>query len=594
MPLDLNFLTELKYKNDVDSVISSYVRLNRRGKNYVGLCPFHSEKTPSFTIYPENGSFFCFGCGVGGDVITFIRRIENLDYIDAVKFLADRSGMKMPEDNFDSGQSLLKTKILEINRASARLYYKNLVSNEDSPAMNYLRNRKLSTETIKHFGIGFAPMSWDFVLKNLKEKGYTQSEVISADLAVSGKNNSAYDKFRNRIIFPIIDIRGSVVAFGGRVLDDSKPKYLNTSDTFAFKKSQVLFGMNFAKNNDGQIILVEGYMDVISLHQAGFKNAVATLGTALTSEQAKLISRYANEVIIAYDSDEAGKKAANRAIDIFSNSGVYVRLIDMGECKDPDEYIKKHGSKRFKHMIETSGSDIEYKLNTIKIKHNINTPQGKVKYLTDCINVLASITNKIEREVYCSKLAEQCEISKNSIILQVEEFEKKQKKVSEKNQFKEIKMNMLGYKDKVNPSMSKYPIVVKSEESIIGIILLNPDYLEKVSADLSEEDFVSDFNKKVFIYIKNSIKNNITDLSLILSNINNEFSLEEISRITKIIADKSETWSPNEFEDCIRVLKREKEKIKLNVSSEINDADFEKLAEVIKKTKKKGNEYGGS
>ena len=308
--LSESFISELKARNDIEEVISSYVNVKRRGRNLVGLCPFHSEKTPSFTVYPDSQSFYCFGCGAGGDVVTFVKKIENLDYIEAVKSLAQRAGLAMPEDGYDDSYAKLKTRVLEINRETARFYHQCLISPVGKKALEYLRGRGLSDNTIRRFGLGFAPESWDAVIKHLRGKGFTFDEMAAAAVAVKSARGSYYDQFRGRVIFPIIDIRGNVIAFGGRLMDGQGPKYLNSPDTPVFKKSRNLFALNYAKSSkESALILAEGYMDVVALHQAGFTNAVATLGTALTAEQARMISQYAAEVVIAYDSDGAGQKA---------------------------------------------------------------------------------------------------------------------------------------------------------------------------------------------------------------------------------------------------------------------------------------------
>ena len=313
MPLNESFLQELKFKTDIEDIISGYVSLKRRGSTSVGLCPFHNEKTPSFTVYNDTQSFYCFGCGAGGDAVTFIKKIENLDYIDAVKLLAQRAGLQMPEDNsFDESLSKKRRRILEINRESAKFYYSYLISPAGKAGLDYYLNRGLTANTIKRFGLGYAPDEWDSLLKHLKSKGYKVGEMVDAGVVKVGRNNNYYDTFKNRVMTPIIDVRGNVIAFGGRVLDNSKPKYINTSDTLVYKKTNELFALNLAKDNcSDTLILCEGYMDVIAMHQAGFTNAVAGCGTALTNEQVRLISRYTKEVILAYDADEAGQKALN-------------------------------------------------------------------------------------------------------------------------------------------------------------------------------------------------------------------------------------------------------------------------------------------
>ncbi|WP_411655389.1 DNA primase [Anaeromassilibacillus sp. SJQ-1] len=330
MPLPEAFLQELKMRSDISDVVSSYVGLRRSGRNLVGLCPFHNEKTPSFNVYPENGSFYCFGCGVGGDVITFIRRIENLDYMEAVRFLAQRAGLQVPENRVDDGMAKLRARVLEINRETARFYHAMLMSEQGRPGLAYLQDRGLTQATIRHFGLGYSPPSRYALVDYLAQKGYQPSEMIQANVAFKGRSGRAVDRFSGRVMYPIIDLRGNVIAFGGRVLTDAKPKYLNTSDTLVFRKSDALFALNFAKNQGSQqLILAEGYMDVIALHQAGFSNAVATLGTALTTDQARLMSRYAKEVVICYDADEAGQKATARAIPMLRDAGLLVKVLNI-------------------------------------------------------------------------------------------------------------------------------------------------------------------------------------------------------------------------------------------------------------------------
>ena len=402
------FLQELKMRNDITEVVSPYVNLKRRGRNMVGLCPFHGEKTPSFNIYTENGSFYCFGCGVGGDVISFIMKIENLDYVDAVKFLAQRAGMELPENSYDDSMSKLRKRIYEANREAARFYYKTLYQPLGKEGLDYLHGRMLSDRTIRHFGLGFADDDWSSLTTHLKSLGFSENELVSANLAVQRRSgNGVYDRFTNRVMFPIIDLRGNVIAFGGRIMTDQKPKYLNTSDTPVFKKSENLFSLNNAKNAGSRtLMLCEGYMDVIAVTQAGFKNAVATLGTALTTEQAMLIKRYADEVIICYDADEAGQKATARAIPILRNAGLLVRVLTIPNGKDPDEFIKSQGAdgpEAFKAIIDRSGNDVDYRLQKLKADFNLDVSDGKVGYLEAASRIIASIQSPIEQDVYASK-----------------------------------------------------------------------------------------------------------------------------------------------------------------------------------------------
>ena len=358
------FLSELRMKCDIEQVISSYVQLKRRGKNLVGLCPFHNEKTPSFTVYPESQSYYCFGCGAGGEVINFIRRAENLDYVEAVSHLCDKSGMVMPTDGYDNSIAEKRRRMYDINKEAARFFNSYLFSEEGKEGLEYFKSRGYKKSTIIHFGMGYAPNKWDGLLKHMRQKGYSYEELYEANLAYKSTKDDRvryYDAFRNRAMVPIIDVRGNVVAFGGRVLDDSKPKYINTSDTLVYKKSLGVFGLNFAKNSkERKLIIVEGYMDAISLHQAGFDNAIACLGTAFTGEMAHLLARYTDEVILSYDADEAGQKATDRAIGVLNSIGMKLKVARLTGGKDPDEILRKYGPERFRSLIEGAANDIEF------------------------------------------------------------------------------------------------------------------------------------------------------------------------------------------------------------------------------------------
>ncbi|MEG1551135.1 MAG: DNA primase, partial [Oscillospiraceae bacterium] len=390
--------------------------------------PFHNEKTPSFTVYPETQSYYCFGCGAGGDVITFIRDIENLDYIEAAKFLADRVGLALPQDNFDNGLSKKRTLIYEANREAARFFNAQLYEKNGRNAIEYFYNRKLSDSTIRKFGLGYAPDTWDSLLKHMKDKGFSEQLLYEANLirlSVKNEKKHYYDSFKNRVMFPIVDLRGNVVAFGGRVLDDTKPKYLNTNDTLVYKKGNELFALNIAKKTKAEsIILCEGYMDVIALHQAGFNNAVAGLGTALTEEQAHLLSRYTSEVIICYDSDEAGQKAAKKAISIFSKTTLRIKVIQMQGGKDPDDIIKKFGAERFKNLIDGESNDIEYKLLRERDKFDVNVSDGKLNFLKAAAIVLSELKSPLEIEIYANKLSSELGVNKDAILAQVKDVKR--------------------------------------------------------------------------------------------------------------------------------------------------------------------------
>ena len=416
MAIPASYIQELSRRNDIYDVVSASVSLKRAGRLYKGLCPFHSERTPSFMVYPDTQSFYCFGCGKGGDVIKFTMEINNLTYIEAVRLLAERSGMPLPDE--DDGQARLKSRILEMNKLAARFFFDCLNSEKGKDARKYLRDRMLRDKTIVNFGLGYAPNEWDALYRYLIGKGFTEDEITSGYLARKRDNGRAYDIFRNRVMFPIIDLRGNVIAFGGRRLADSDngPKYLNSGDTPVFKKSNGLFALNLAKKSGSKrFILCEGYMDVIAMHRAGFNYAVATLGTALTQNQAKLIADYADKVIIAYDSDEAGQKATKRAMDIFAREDIRIQVLQMEGAEDPDEYIKKFGAERFEMLIEGANSALDYSIAKLRKNYDISDPTQRAEYLNKACDVLAGINDTILQDVYCSRLSEETNTDKAAI-----------------------------------------------------------------------------------------------------------------------------------------------------------------------------------
>lgn len=536
MALPDYFLQELKSRLDIADVISSYVNLKRSGKNLVGLCPFHNEKTPSFSVSRENGFFHCFGCGAGGDVISFIRKIENLDYIEAVKLLADRAGLQMPESGVDDSMIRLRTRVLEINRETARFYNSCLMSDTGKKGLEYFTKRGLSPSLIKHFGLGYSPDSRFALVNRLSALGFTNDEMVSANVAFISRNGKPIDRFASRVMFPIIDLRGNVVAFGGRILTDEKPKYINTSDTPVYHKSSGLFAMNFAKENKGQIILAEGYMDVISLHGAGFTGAIASLGTSLTTEQARIIARYTDKVIICYDMDEAGQKATQRAIPILRAAGLKVKVVAVPGGKDPDEYIRsggKDGSAKFKALIEGSGNDVEYRLSKLRGNFDLETSEGKIGFLTAAVDVLGGIENSIERDVYAGKLSEELSVNKSSIIDQIEKTAKKNYREREKQRRRDDSRKMSGAGDRINPDKIKNPKVSNAEECLIAYILLNPDGARLCSERLEPEKMRTEFNRRIYTALlqKAESVSNIT-----LTDLSGDFTQEEMDRISRMIA----------------------------------------------------------
>ncbi|MGN0612933.1 MAG: DNA primase [Porcipelethomonas sp.] len=553
MPLPEEFIYQLKAANSIDSTIGRYVNLLKRGRDYVALCPFHSEKTPSFHIYTDTQSFYCFGCGAGGDVITFTKRIENLGYIEAVKLLAQRGGLEMPENQGYDKTAELKKRILEINRETANFYYRQLVSGSDKRGLKYLISRGLKPETIKKYGLGFAPASWDILSRHLKGLGYTENEMIAANVRTVSRNNSnVYDTFRERVIFPIVDLRGNIIAFGGRALGEGTPKYLNTGDTPVFKKSRNLFSMNFAKNSPvKRLILAEGYMDVIAVNQAGFENVVATLGTALTPEQARLMKQYADEVIISYDSDSAGQKATQRAINLLSEAGINTRIVKITGAKDPDEFIKKFGPQRFKMLLDSSDGAINFELEKCRQGLDTDNEADRVIFLKRTVKVLSGISNRLERDVYISKIAKENEINPEILRSQIDDEVRRKINTDKKKQWQAIRSKP-NFADPVLPEAVKHPREVRAEEGILAYLFRFPDSMENVTQKLPPEYFVTEFHRKVYeTFCRKMQENDNFSLSVFAD----EFNDEEMGKITGIEAKNREiTLTEKSLEDFIDIL----------------------------------------
>ena len=496
-----DIINEIKYRNDIETAVSQYVNLKRRGKNLVGLCPFHSEKTPSFTVYPENGSFYCFGCGVGGDVFTFTGLIENLDYMESIKLLAERSGISLPQDGYDDSMQRLKKKIYDINRDTARFFHSFLMSPGGKWALDYLTGRGLTVKTIKHFGLGAAPDSWDALIHPLKEKGYTESDMLAANVIGKSNRGGIYDRFRKRVMFPIINIRGNIVAFSGRAMpgeDKQGGKYVNTSDTPVYKKSENLFGINFAKSVCSErVILVEGNMDVISLHQAGFENTVAPLGTAFTTEQANLLSRYTKEIVLMLDADAAGQKAVRRASGLLENTGLSVRVVVVPDGKDPDEYIKKNGKERFAALLEGAVSDMEYKLLTAAKDIDLNSEDGRLKYLAAAAEIIAATDDIMTRDIYIGRLSEKYGVSRTALTTRVNELRKRNSRQKQKKEISDI-IRPKFTKDDINPERRKSVKGTAAEETLIAVLLKNPDFYKIALDKLPPEKMLTSLNRRIY------------------------------------------------------------------------------------------------
>ncbi|HCW70719.1 MAG TPA: DNA primase [Ruminococcaceae bacterium] len=588
MPFPESFLQELKLRSDITEIASSYVNLKRHGRNMVGLCPFHGEKTPSFNIYTENGSFYCFGCGAGGDVITFIMKIENLDYVEAVKFLAQRAGMEMPENTYDDSLSKLRMRIYEANREAARFFHATLLSQRGQSGLNYLRGRALSDRTIRHFGLGFADDDWNSLCNHLKNKGFSEYEIYSANLAFKRKNgNGIYDRFVNRVMFPIIDLRGNVIAFGGRIMTDEKPKYLNTSDTPVFKKSENLFSLNNAKSSGTRtLILCEGYMDVIALNQAGFTNAVATLGTALTNEQAVLMKRYADEVIICYDADGAGQKATARAIDILRNAGLPIKILTVPSGKDPDEFIRskgENGPAAFKLLIDKCGNDIEYRLMKLKENYNLNTTDGKVAFLNEAVKIVATIESPIERDVFASKLCAELEIDKNAFLEQISKVKRRDRRENIKKETRQIQAELNGQSDKINREHYKKPRSSSAEEALLVYLINNPDYANSISERVTPDKFSNSLIKRYYEYVLSKIKSGYEPLTSVSS----DFNSDEVSYLYKLISTTIPAASTREaVEEYINVINEESNKLTSDKLADMSADDINDYIMKMKQNKK--------
>ncbi len=584
-------IDEIVFRNDIVDVIGSYVTLKRAGSNFNGLCPFHNEKTPSFTVFPATKSFYCFGCGSGGDVITFIMRVENLDYVDALEFLAARAGITIPEDDsYEKENTVSRKRIYAMNLEAAK-FFRNCLMDKTlgAEALEYLcGKRKLSMATVRRFGLGYSPNDFGMLTAHLKRLGYTDEELITGFLSgKSQKTGRPYDYYRNRVIFPIIDTAGNIVAFGGRVMDDSKPKYLNTSDTPAFKKSRHLFALNFAKKKcEEQMILCEGYMDVIALHEAGFENAVATLGTAITSEQARIFAKYTKKVVICYDSDNAGQNATQKAIRLLGEVGVEVRILKLSGAKDPDEYIKKYGAESFSRVLGESKTGFDYNLDKIISSHDITLVEEKVKAASEVCALIARVYSKVEREIYVHRAAELLELNAESLSSDVERIRRRLEKEEKSAQSKEALLSIKHIGDRVNNDAAKHIAATANEEVILGLMLIFDDFRAEVvngNIELLPEDFVTELSRRIFERMCELEK---SEGGFSKAMLGQYFSVEEMGRIEKIEMDRR-MLSKNDksvFISCIQGLKAEREAL-----TEQNDPfwDLKKKQEEIKKKKNK-------
>ena len=531
-----DYITELVQRSDIVDVVQSYVQLRHRGRTHTGLCPFHNEKTPSFVVYPETQSFYCFGCGAGGDVITFIKKINNVDYIEAVKFLAGRAGMALPEEDDQTGR--LRSRIISINKDAARFYFSRLNSDTGRVGRAYWRGRGLSDATIKRFGLGYAPDSFRETRDHLKSLGYTEDELLAAGLIKRSEKGGTFDFFRHRVMIPIFDLRGNVIAFSGRKLDPEQPggKYVNSPETLVYKKSRTLFALNFAKKSQTRrYILCEGNLDAISMHQAGFTTAVAGCGTALTAEQVKILSEYADEVVLCYDSDEAGQKATRRAISLLSASPLKISVLNIPDAKDPDEFIKKFGAERFEMLLNGSNNAIEYELLQAKGKYDIATPDGRLNYIKDAIGVLAGRITPTERDVYAGRLAEETDVAKPAILNQLDAAIRARGRRAEKERERRLLEEGAGGRINVPYSQGgqKALGVAFAEQQLVAAILKNPDYIRLAAPRVSGGTFLdAGLGRAYTLLCEKGAKGEYLDLSAL----SEELPEETVSLISRVLA----------------------------------------------------------
>ncbi len=546
-------LNEVRQANDIVDVISQYIHLKRSGRNYFGLCPFHNEKSPSFSVSPDKQIFHCFGCGVGGNVITFVSKIEGLNFIETVQMLAERANIQLPtlENNVDSQKEILKDKVYKVNEFTAEYYHQNLYKTQAKIAQEYVKKRQLSNETLKSFRIGFSG-KFDELYQELKKQGFQEREILESGLVNKNERGQYIDRYRNRLMFPICDARGRVIAFGGRVLDDSKPKYINSPENVVYSKGRHLFGLNVAKKGDTKkILIVEGYMDVISLHQRGITNVVASLGTALTEQQGWLLRKSSEQIILSFDSDEAGIKAKLRSIEILQNMGCDLRVLQLEGAKDPDEYILKYGNMRFQNAVEKALSVVEFKVKILKKELNLENINDKIKFLNEIAKLISKVDNKIEREVYIEKIAKEYDISKEAIYAEVNKLKYKNSK-SEK--ILEKSKPIITHKKVETKEISQS---VKRRENTVISILLTGDLsiFEIIKQNISPEDFKDEINAKIAKKLYEEFEKGNSNINMIIDSLEQE----EQNQITMIMADDYEIENMEKaIDDIIQIYEKEK------------------------------------
>ncbi len=584
MAIPESFLQELIDRSPIEDVVGEYVRLTKRsGANLFGLCPFHSEKTPSFSVSPDKQIYHCFGCGKGGGVINFVMEAENLSFVDAVHFLARRAGMQVPETDSDP-QSSRRERMLALNRDAARFFYRCLCAPGGAAARDYVQRRGISPRMVKVFGLGFAPDSWNALADAMRQKGYTRLELVQAGLVRESKKGSGiYDTFRNRLMFPVIDVRGSVIGFSGRILDEGEPKYMNSPETLVFNKSRNLFALNLAKKSKhGYMILAEGNIDIVSLHQAGFDSAVASLGTSLTAEQARLMSRYTKEVIVAYDNDGAGQKAAQRAISILEKLDLKVRVLQMQGAKDPDEFIRSRGADAFQALLQGSEEQVHYRLSRLAAQFDLHTDEGRLGYLKAATELIASLPGGLEREIYAGRVAEQAKVDRQAVLQEVTRRSKQNTARSRKRQEREMVRSVRPPTVGSGREEIRFenPRAAMAERGILQLLLLDPG-LFRGREEPKPEQFQTPFLRRLYELLRRRIREGASVNPAMLGE---DFSPEEISYFTQLWQDQAVDLrqGARALEDYIQILREEARK-----AEEKND--LRAFAAQLKKTKG----YGG-
>lgn len=554
MPFPAAFMDELVQRNPIEEVVGQYVSLTRRGGNLFGLCPFHSEKTPSFSVAPEKGIYYCFGCHKGGGVVNFVMEIESLDFPDAVRFLAKRAGMAVPEDERHESTYRRQERLWGLCREAARFFHASLFEPQAAPARAYIEKRALSRQTVTRFGLGFAPDAWSALMDAMTAKGYTKQELLEAGLAVKSQKGGLYDRFRNRLMFPIIDLRGNVIGFGGRVMDDSTPKYLNSPETIIFNKRKNLFALNVAKKTkQGFLILTEGYMDAIALHQYGFDCAVASLGTSLTEEHANLLAKYTDQIVITYDGDAAGQNATQRAISMLEKTGLRVRVLRMQDAKDPDEFLKKYGADRFRLLLERSENHIEYRLQSLQNQFDLAQDDQRVAFVKAASELVASLGSAVEREVYGARAAETAGISPEAMKLEVSRAYRRAQSAEKKKQLRQELQPAQQLQPKARTIHYSNVRSAAAEERLLAAVLSEPALFAKTQG-LTGGMFSSPLLGRAFDLLHQLFTQHLTPT---LSAIGEAFTPEEAAHLSMVAAKADGPVNEEAFADYMQTIHTE-------------------------------------